>query len=204
MNGFDALLSLVNDFYSFLSVATGYGIVQWFLATIFAWSGLVKLHRPTSAAMAMVDFGVVRRVHPALGWFLGVVELTLAVALALLLLPQITLLLSAILLWLFTIVIARSLWHGEIFACFCFGDADSELSRWTLLRTSTLTLIATLMAFAPVPATSSSGFQSSLLQAIIAWSLLGTIVLSSNALHILRWNPNPFNRNTTSTMEISR
>ncbi|MCA9943289.1 MAG: hypothetical protein H6656_22075 [Ardenticatenaceae bacterium] len=205
MNGFDALFSLANNFYSFLTGATGYGIALWFLTTIFAWSGLVKLRRPTSTAMAIVDFGVVRRVHPALGWFLGAVELILAILLALRLLPQLTLLLTAMLLWLFTIVIARSLWQGETFACFCFGDADSELSRWTLLRTGTLALLTTLITFAPVPGISSLGFQSSLLQAIIAWSLLGTIVLISNVLRLARWSTNPFDQTTTnSTMEVSR
>jgi hypothetical protein len=187
-----------------LTEATGYGIVLWFLAAIFAWSGLVKLRRPTLAAMSMVDFGVVRRVNPTLGWLLGAVELTLAIVLALRLLPRITLLLSAMLLWLFTIVIARSLWRGETFACFCFGDADSKLSRWTLLRTSTLALLATSMIFAPVPAALALGLQTILLQAVIAWSLLGTIVLSSNALRLLRWNTT-FDQNTTdSVTEMSR
>lgn len=203
MNGFEILFSLVNDFYRFLTGATGYGTVLWFLAAIFAWSGLVKLRRPTSAAMSMVDFGIVHRVQPALGWSLGAVELSLAVVLALKLYPQLTLLLAAMLLWLFTIVIARSLWRGDTFACFCFGETDSELSRWTLLRTGTLALLATLIASAPVPPT--SGFQFSLLQAIIAWSLLGITVLGSNVLRLLRWGTNPFNQNTTdSATKVSR
>jgi len=204
MNGFEALFSLVRDFYRLLTGAVGYGIVCWFLATIFAWSGVVKLRRPTLTAMAMVDFGVFRRVQPVLGWMLGAVELTLAFALATQRFPQLTLLLTAMLLWVFTIFIARSLWRGKAFACFCFGDTDSEMSPWTLLRTVALALLATVMALTPIPADLPLNYQANVLQVIIAWSFVGTVVLGSYMLRLLRWGDNPFDRNRThSVMEES-
>ena len=142
--------------------------------------------------MTMVDFGIVSRVQPVFGWLLGLVELSLALALILQIFPRFTLSLTALLLWFFAALIARSLWLDEAFACFCFGDADSELSGWTLARTSALAILATIVALASVPANLQLSFQNSTLQATVAWSLLGTIVLVSYVPQLLRWGSNPF------------
>src|SRR3712207_435418 len=157
MNGFESARSLFAGALQLLSAPTGYGIGVWVLGIIFTWSGVAKLRRPTLAAMAMMDFGVLRRVRPRLGSALGAAELLLAEFLATGVLAGIFLPFAAALLWFFALLIARSLLAGEDFACFCFGDGDTRLSGLTLLRTVTLALLATVLAVAR-PAGTSAGF----------------------------------------------
>ena len=76
MNGFESAFSLLGEVLYLVTSPAGYGIAIWILAIIFVWSGLAKLRRPTLAAMAMNDFGVLRRVRPRL----GAAELLLALA----------------------------------------------------------------------------------------------------------------------------
>src|ERR671916_2138292 len=78
MNGFESALALFTELFRLVTAPTGYGIAVWILAIIFVWSGVAKLRRPTLAAMAMMDFGVLRRVRPRLGSALGAAELLLA------------------------------------------------------------------------------------------------------------------------------
>jgi len=192
VNGFESALSLAGDALRVLTEQPGYGISVWFLVWVFAWSGIAKLRRPALAAMAMVDFGVVRHVQPLLGGALGATELLLAFALALGMLSVLFLWIAAILLWLFVILIARSLYAGERFACFCFGNADSQLSRWTLARTSVLALFASALALVTKPGELYRGLhEADVLQAIAALSLIGTIVLLSYVPRLLDWNRNP-------------
>lgn len=151
MGGFQSAFALLIAVFRALTEHPGYGVGMWFLSGIFVWSGLVKLRRPALAAMAMVDFRVIRRAVPQLGFMLGAAETLLAVMLALHTRPRLFLLVAALLLWVFTFLIGRSLWFGERFACFCFGDAESKLSAWTLARTGTLAMLASILALAPVP-----------------------------------------------------
>jgi hypothetical protein len=172
---------------------SGHGIAVWILAIVFAWSGVAKLRRPTLAAMAIVDFGVSRRVMPRLGTALGATELLLALLLITGMLSRIFLPITAGLLWLFVLLIARSLWAGERFACFCFGDVDSELSHLTLVRTATLALLASVAAVAPPPAVAYTGFSvTDALQAASAMAVVGTIVLVNLIPRLLRWNKDPY------------
>ncbi len=88
-------------------------------------------------------------------------------------------------------LIARSLIAGEDFACFCFGDGDSGLSRLTLVRTAALALLASALAVAPL-----SGYaglsENYVLQAVTAAALVGTILLGSQVPGLLRWNKDPY------------
>lgn len=189
MSGFESAFSLLGGILRLLTEPPNYGISVWVLAVVFAWSGAVKLRQPALAAMAMVDFGVLRRVRPRLGAALGAAETLLAVSLALL--PTFTLPVAAGLLWLFVALIARSLLSGEEFACFCFGDADSELSRLTLLRTGALALLASVLAFAPAGAHPGFG-PTDMLQAVSAVALVGTLALAARIPRLLRWNRDPY------------
>jgi Methylamine utilisation protein MauE len=190
MSGFEAAFSLVAELLRLVTAPTGYGIAIWILAIIFVWSGLAKLRRPTLAAMAIVDFGVLRRVRPRLGSALGAAELLLALFLITGTIPAIFLPVTAGLLWIFVLLISRNLWSGKDFACFCFGDADSRLSRLTLVRTAALALLASVLAAAPLP---YAGFsQAYLLQAITAAALVGSMVLGSQIRRLLRWNGDPY------------
>lgn len=150
---------------------------------MFLLSGIVKLRRPALAAMAIVDFGIGRRVRSALGLALGAAE----VALAVLLVASVRLgfWVAAPLLWLFALLIGRSLLRGERFACFCFGDGETVLSWRTLVRTLSLAVLATIAATA---GSALAQFLPSdrLLQATVAAALLGAGVLVVRVVDLVR------------------
>ena len=199
MNGFGSAVTLLAQVFDLVTGPAGYGIAVWVLAIIFVWSGLAKLRRPALAAMAMNDFGILRRTRPGLGRALGAVELLLALSLITGTLPSVILPFTAGLLWFFVLLIARSLWLGRDFSCFCFGDADARVSRLTLVRTTALALLASAQALVPPR---HAGFdQVYLLQAISAAALVGTIVLASRIPRLLRWNKNPYGLGNT---EVNR
>jgi hypothetical protein len=190
VNGFESALSLFAKALHLITAPTGYGIAVWILAIVFVWSGVAKLRKPTLAAVAMMDFGVLRRVRPRIGSALGAAELLLALLLISGALPVLFLPLAAGLLWLFVLLIAKSLLSGKDFACFCFGDSDSRLSRLTLVRTGALALLASVLAIAPLPYASFD--RTYLLQAIFAAAFVGTIALGSQIAKLLRWNRDPY------------
>lgn len=193
MNGFESAFSLFAKVSHFVTGATSYGIAVWVLAIIFMWSGSTKLRRPTLAAMAMMDFGVLRRVRPRLGSALGAAELLLALLLVTATLPVLVLPITAGLLWFFVLLIAKSLWSGKVFACFCFGETDSKLSGLTLVRTATLALLASILTVTSLPMGTYSAFSGTyVLQAISAAALIGVIVLGSQIPKLLRWNKDPY------------
>jgi len=191
MNGFESLLSLLMDALRILGEPSAHGVAVWVLALIFAWSGVAKLRRPALAAMAMVDFGVLRRARPRFGWALGAAELLLATCLALGVLPRLVPIATAGLLWVFALLIARSLWSGESFPCFCFGEADSRISRLTLLRTGGLAVLASVLAAVGPPEGTVVGLDViDALQAVSAAALIGLVVLAVKIPGLLRWNKN--------------
>lgn len=186
MGGFNLVLSFI---VSALTDQLGYEIAVWFLAGIFVWSGIVKLRRPVLAAMAMVDFGIVRHARPAFGLALGALETFLALALVLRVFTHLILPFTALLFWFFAFLIVRSLLSGERFACFCFGDSDSQISGWTLARTASLALLSTLLSLETTPTVIRTGFnERDILQALAALSLLGTIALTGYVSRLLEWN----------------
>jgi len=199
VNGFESALSLFAKALHLITAPTGYGIAVWILAIVFVWSGVAKLRQPILAAVAMMNFGVLRRVRPRLGSTLGAAELLLALLLITGTLPALFLPVTAGLLWLFVLLITRSLLAGEDFACFCFGDADSRLSRLTLVRTGALALLASVMAIVPLPYASFD--RTYFLQAISAAAFIGTIVLGSQLAKLLRWNRDPYGLGNT---EVNR
>jgi hypothetical protein len=199
VNGFGSAIALLGQAFDLVTGPAGYGTAIWVLAIIFVWSGLAKLRRPALAAMAINDFGILRRIRPGLGSALGAMELLLALALITATLPVVTLPVTAGLLWFFVLLIARSLWLGKDFSCFCFGDADSRLSRVTLVRTIALAVLATALVVVPLR---YAGFdQIYLLQALSAAALVGTIVLASRIPSLLRWNRDPYGLGST---EVNR
>jgi hypothetical protein len=190
MGGFALLLTAIQDTLHAIFEPPGSGVVVWFLVGVFGWSGFVKLRHPELAAMAMVDFRVLRQVHPILGSLLGIGEMSLAVLLALGIVSQWVLLFTALLLWSFVVLIARGLWLGEKFACFCFGESDAQLSVWTLARTTLLALLASGLALTtPLRAIRSDFFSTqNFWQALSALALLGSIVLLTTIPNLWHWN----------------
>jgi methylamine utilization protein MauE len=202
VNGFESALSLFAKVLHLVTAPTGYGIAVWVLAIIFVWSGVAKLRQPTLAAKAIMDFGVLRRVRPRLGSALGAAELLLALLLITGTLPAVFLPVTAGLLWFFVLLIARSLRTGKDFACFCFGDADSTLSRLTLVRTTALALLASVLAVAPPPTGMYAGFSETyVLQAVSAAALVAAIVLGGQIPKLLRWNKDPYRIGNTEVNE---
>ena len=200
MNGFESALSLFARALQLVTAPAGYGIAVWILAIVFAWSGVAKLRQPTLAAMAMMDFGVIRRVRPRLGSVLGAAEVLVALSLVTGTLPALFLPITAGLLWFFVLLIAKGLLSGEDFPCFCFGDADSRLSRLTLVRTATLALLASLLAVAPLP--NYAGLtETYVLQATSAAAIVGGIVLVAQIPNLLRWNKDPYRIGNTEVNE---
>lgn len=169
--------------------ADGSGVISWFLAAVFAVSGSVKVRRPALAAMALVDFQIVRRPLPVLGLTLGAFELLVAVGLALV--PAVAIPLAAFLLWFFTLLITRGLRAHEDFACFCFGESDGALSRWTLARTASLAILATLVTFGSPRFWRWTGGEP-WLELVAAAALFGMVVLVRQLPPLLRWNHRVF------------
>ncbi len=193
MNGFESAFTLFAGALHLITAPTGYGVGVWILAIIFVWSGVAKLRRPTLAAMAIMDFGILRRVRPRLGSALGAAEVLLAAFLLTGTLPVLFLPVTAGLLWFFVLLIAKSLRSGQDFACFCFGDADSRLSRLTLVRTAALAVLASVLAVAAPSAATYAGFSETyVLQAVSAAALVGAIVLGGQISKLLRWNKDPY------------
>jgi hypothetical protein len=190
LNGFGSALSLLVGAIGLLTAPAGYGIAVWVLAIVFVWSGLAKVRRPALAAMAITDFGLLHKIRPWLGAALGGAELLLAVSLIAGALPIVFLPVTAGLLWFFVLLIAKSLWSGKEFACFCFGDADARISRVTLVRTIALALLASVLAVAPLSYASLD--QAYLLQALCAAALVGAIALGGQIPKLLRWNRDPY------------
>jgi len=193
MNGFESAFSLFAKVPHLVTGPTGYGIAIWVLAIVFMWSGGTKLRQPTLAAMAMVDFGVLHQVRPRLGSALGAAELLLALLLVTGTLPVLFLPITAGLLWFFVLLIAKSLWSGKDFACYCFGETDSKLSGLTFVRTATLALLASMLTVAPLQIGTYAAFSGTYaLQAISAAALIGVIALGSQIPKLLRWNKDPY------------
>ncbi|MGI8644012.1 MAG: MauE/DoxX family redox-associated membrane protein [Thermomicrobiales bacterium] len=185
MGGFAAAFDLVAAGFSATMGTDGSGILSWFLVAIFAVSGTVKVRRPWLAAMALVDFQIVRRPAPALGLALGAFELLVALGLALV--PAVAIFVAAPLLWFFTLLIARGLRNNEDFACFCFGESDGALSRWTLARTAALALLATVVAFGS-PHIWRWAAGEPWLELVAGASLFGIVVLLRQLPPLLLWN----------------
>lgn len=189
MGGFNTVLSLgIRGLDTLLTPAVA-GVAAWFLAGVFVWSGVTKARRPALAAMALVDFGIARRVWPRLGLALGVAELALAATLAAT--PRAGAILAAATLWAFTLIIARSLRLGKRFPCACFGESADQLSGRTLARAALLAGLATALACRPAPFVLGRDPVGAALEAIVAGAIIGAIVLGGQLPVLLRWNSAP-------------
>jgi hypothetical protein len=185
VGGFSNAVALLRDGVDALTGPAGSGVVSWFLAAVFALSGIVKLRRPALAARALVSFQITRRPKPLLGGLLGTAEVALALGLALV--PGIAVFVAVPLLWFFTVLIARALRGDEKFACFCFGESEDALSRWTLARTAALALLATLLVFGEPRLWRWNGDEP-WLELVAAESLFGLVVLIRQFPPLVQWN----------------
>ena len=189
MGGFESALDGIGNAASSLHSSPGFEIATWFLAGVLIWSGVTKLLHPWKAALAMVDFGVVKTPSRKQGIALGVVELGLGALLALGAVTMLSLATALVLFSAFTVLIARSLLRGESFPCQCFGGDDSRLGVTSLLRAALLMGLCGLLLAAD-QATASRALDSwdTYLTLTVAGSALATIVLCAQVPHLLGWN----------------
>ena len=187
MDGFERALTLGADLVDALTGPVGHGVLRWFLVVMFVVAGVAKVRRPMLAAMAIVDFGIVRRPDRALGTALGGGELLVAALIAVPATTEAGLAVAAALLWVFVAVIARSLATKREVACFCLGDPDSRISKWSGLRTGALAALVTLQLGAARPEVTAPETNGVLL-VVTACSLFATALLLGRVPRLVRWN----------------
>lgn len=199
MSGLDILGGLIADIADVASEPAFFAVALWLLAGVFAVSGFAKLRQPALAAFAIADFGVVSRPNPRHGTALGIFEVALAASLAAMsavagLGASVVAGAAAVLLWIFVILIIRSLSAGDRFECFCFGRSDSSLSARTVLRTAALAILATVtsVGLAGTDALTPSALVGS---AAIGMGTLSVFALVSRVPDLLAWNSDPFGLN---------
>ncbi|MEV4617404.1 MauE/DoxX family redox-associated membrane protein [Asanoa sp. NPDC049573] len=158
------------------------------LAAMFATSGVSKLRRPFDSALAMVRFGVLRRIRPAAGRALGAVELLLAVALVAAPEPFVATLAAAGVLAVFTALVAWALAHGRSFECACFG-AGERISWITVARNIAFIALAAAVALATAP---GGAFVAAGLGDRALGVLVGALVMCAVALVSVLVTLNPF------------
>lgn len=125
------------------------GIGCGLLAALFLASGVPKIRRPFGLALALIRFGVVKRVRPGLGRLLGVVEVAAGVAVAVSPVLSPAALVALALLVAFTAVVVRSVLAGQSVECACFGTG--ETTSWaTVARNLVLIGVAAFVAAVPV------------------------------------------------------
>lgn len=176
MYAWNALGASFPSFGTFLREMQADGIALWVLAGVFAFTGYAKLRRPEFAAVALVDFGLVRAVRSRNGSMLGWAEISLATFLVAAPWPALALAAASVVLWTFTVALARRLASGRTAPCFCFGEAEEPISLGTIARGAGLALAATLAALV-APNARALAPDIVLLQAVAASALLGTGLL---------------------------
>lgn len=183
MYAWNALGASFPSFGTFLREMQGDGIALWVLAGVFAFTGYAKLRRPEFAAVALVDFGLVRTVRSLYGSMLGWAEISLATFLVAAPWPALALAAASVVLWTFTAALARRLASGRTAPCFCFGEAEKPISVRTVVRSAGLALVATLAALA-APDARVLQPDVVLLQALAAAALLGMALLLLSATRL--------------------
>jgi hypothetical protein len=186
LNGIEQLIQSVESGLS--QIPTGVLVVL--LGFTFVWSGIAKAQSPWTVALAVVDFGVIKRPSLRLAWTVALGEIVLAAML--LIAPAMSSSFAALAagsavfaLLVFSFLIVRALRSGRSFACACFGSGDDRLSGSTLARACALGLLAVACTV-----TSPSGQPLSVAELALTWcvaaGLLGTSVLLVRARELVR------------------
>ena len=204
MSGLEHLVRYLGEAIQGLSSAGARAIYVAVLGILFLYSGAGKLRRPWLTAMAIVDFGATTHPHERLGRSLGVGECLLGFGLVLtprIASPLMTVVaaLAAVLLWIFAAAIARALRSGRSFACACFGNTDSPLSRLTLLRTTGLATLATFVAVANAVDPSPYSAQEWILAFWAGLAILAAVTLTTHARRIWHLPTPPAGEPTAAT-----
>ncbi len=156
MHGFAIALGALADALSFVESARAAQIAAAAIALVLLWSGTEKLRRPMGAAIALVTFGLVRRVDRRLGWIVGTLEVSLGGLILLEPAARAPLLIAAGLFSVFVFLLARAVATGQSEPCHCFSESDEPISVATVVRTLALAVVAAAAAGAPTAPPASS------------------------------------------------
>lgn len=123
--------------------------LTWFFAVLFIFSGALKLRQLKRFQYQIEAFNVVPYKFAMIGAIaVPSVELLLGVWLAIS--PNIvSALISVGLLSVFTVFIILALLSNRRSACFCFGESDGQISKFTLIRNGLLLVLAAGSALLP-------------------------------------------------------
>jgi len=190
MDGYSHLFDWLAESIAALGSPVGAGIGVWCLAWIFLWSGAFKLRRPGLVAEAVVNFGLLSRPLPRIGRAVGAVELVVGLALATYVLRMPALGVATALLWLFTLLILRSLVRDRHFPCYCFGEDDRPIGWRTAARTLSLAVASTALLAARITAEHGgySSLRMVLLEAMVALALVSSVALAMVVSRLVTWN----------------
>lgn len=145
------------------------------LGAVFLFSAIPKLRRPDLAAMALVDFGLVRTAKSRLGRGLGAFEALLGLGLLTGVAAPLPAALSTVALWTFSILLIRALRSGQAISCFCFGGTD-PISTKTVMRTIGLAAMSSVVMLLPLQ---FLAIEDALLSAVVATCILGSLALAA-------------------------
>lgn len=175
MSGFEALGVLAVQVVSYLAHPIYHATGTALLGVLFSFSGLVKVRHAQKAAWMLVDFGVLRRPRPQVGYALGGAEVVLGFSLLAAPVPVASLFVTTTILWFFAYFLARQLARGNRAACFCFGDSEAPLTVFGPIRTGALALLASIL-LVTLPGAEVPGY------AVNAANVLAAVALLSSAL----------------------
>jgi Methylamine utilisation protein MauE len=192
VGGFGLLVSAMANALHQFPGSPSHRITGYLIGLVFAWSGTAKVKRPELVALAMVDFGVVRRPRVAYAWSLIVVELFLAAALITFPVGWLPLLVAGLLFWAFTLLIGVALARGASFPCSCFGESETILSWRSLVRSCLLALATTGALAASLQAHGTLPWSFQLSEPVVAASLLGSASLIRWIPKLVKWNNDPY------------
>lgn len=118
------------------------------------WSGLAKARTPTSAALALVRFGLLSGPNLGAARGLALLEVGLGLTVVITLGHSTALLVCALMFGAFTAAILFAVRAHRAFSCSCFGGA-APVTRWTALRAAALAITSLLGS---VARTNDAGF----------------------------------------------
>ena len=119
---------------------------------------------------------------------MGAAEFLLGFFLFVGLMWEITLFLTAILLWFFVLLVGKALVYNQQFACFCFGDGADILSKLTLIRNISLAILSLLLIVMRTEYHPDTWYTNHVLQSIVALSSMSVISLLSSTKSLLNSN----------------
>lgn len=158
------------------------------LAAVLITAGATKLRAPTSSAIALVNFRVLRWKSDSAGLLLGILELSIGIGIVAAPSQRWPAATATALFACFTLLISAALRRGDSFPCACVGRDEEKLSAHTLVRSIMLLLGSCLAFAAPV----AQGIQTEeVIGAVTAGAAIcGLWSLGGSLLRNLRdWQP---------------